>query len=405
MVWFDAFSLEVGDSLSREIDTGLAVSEFGVVILSPHFFQKQWALRELAGLVARETSGTHDVILPIWHNVTRNEVAAFSLPLADRVAVRSSLGIDAVATRIIGAIERARLTRETPTPLVGELTKSFWGSSDAAMADSIDISQGLRRWGGKGIEWHPHVHAVLGQAVLCWFRFAFVPTYNRRMIVSTLEKALESVQAPSYQYLETLGLFDGYLKVWLPRGLMPTEFGDSLREQLVDLQLVESFRVDRILRSWIWQSRDSRALRTPSAGTLESGISATVALAVSRGVDATSTEELIRKHVVSRVARTDDDIPFIVTVGEDAASAGLSREGRHHLEMTIDAAVGINEPTLYQGVGFASALITGTVATGRFDRLVSDVAEPIKATVDGRSRTEISPQMSLYKDEPRIDTT
>ena len=36
-VWYDEFSLRLGDSLSRSIDKGLAESAFGVVVISPHF--------------------------------------------------------------------------------------------------------------------------------------------------------------------------------------------------------------------------------------------------------------------------------------------------------------------------------------------------------------------------------
>ena len=56
-VWFDEFTLTVGDSLRRSIDRGLAGSRFGVVVISPNFLQKEWPQRELDGLVARETGG------------------------------------------------------------------------------------------------------------------------------------------------------------------------------------------------------------------------------------------------------------------------------------------------------------------------------------------------------------
>ena len=46
-VWIDAAELQLGDSLSEKIDDGLAGSRFGVVILSPSFFGKQWPKREL----------------------------------------------------------------------------------------------------------------------------------------------------------------------------------------------------------------------------------------------------------------------------------------------------------------------------------------------------------------------
>ena len=65
-VWYDEDTLEIGDSLSESIDTGLASSRFGVVVLSRNFFSKPWARRELAGLVAKEVA-TETMILPIWH--------------------------------------------------------------------------------------------------------------------------------------------------------------------------------------------------------------------------------------------------------------------------------------------------------------------------------------------------
>jgi TIR domain len=49
-VWYEAFSLKLGDSLRQSIDRGLAQSRYGVVILSPNFFEKQWPQRELNGL-------------------------------------------------------------------------------------------------------------------------------------------------------------------------------------------------------------------------------------------------------------------------------------------------------------------------------------------------------------------
>ena len=57
-VWFDEFELKVGDSLRESIDRGLERSRFGIVVISPHFFKKQWPQNELNGLTTRETGGT-----------------------------------------------------------------------------------------------------------------------------------------------------------------------------------------------------------------------------------------------------------------------------------------------------------------------------------------------------------
>lgn len=101
-VWLDTLEMTVGDSLSRSIDAGLARSRFGIVILSPSFFAKEWPQRELDGLVAREVGG-EKVILPVWHTIDREGVLAISPTLANRVAAKSMDGIEAVA----GALERA----------------------------------------------------------------------------------------------------------------------------------------------------------------------------------------------------------------------------------------------------------------------------------------------------------
>ena len=85
-VWYDEFELRVGDSLRQSIDKGLINSRFGIVVLSPAFFAKNWPQYELNGLTAREMDG-HKVILPIWHLVNREDVLAYSPALADKVAL------------------------------------------------------------------------------------------------------------------------------------------------------------------------------------------------------------------------------------------------------------------------------------------------------------------------------
>lgn len=99
-VWYDEYSLTVGDSLRRSIDKGLAGCRYGLVILSPHFIQKEWTQKELDGLVARE-DGSEKRILPVWHNLTKRDVVAFSPPLADKLGVSTSKGLDHVVREIM----------------------------------------------------------------------------------------------------------------------------------------------------------------------------------------------------------------------------------------------------------------------------------------------------------------
>jgi len=84
-VWYDEFTLRIGDSLRRKIDEGLANSRVGLVVLSPTFLNKGWTNHELDGIVTRSVTG-EQVLLPIWHKLTKQEVIAYSPSLADKLA-------------------------------------------------------------------------------------------------------------------------------------------------------------------------------------------------------------------------------------------------------------------------------------------------------------------------------
>ncbi|HSH58541.1 MAG TPA: toll/interleukin-1 receptor domain-containing protein [Acidimicrobiales bacterium] len=114
-VWIDEWELTVGDSLVEAIDQGLAASRFGVVVISPSFFRKRWPQRELNGLATRELAAGGKVILPVWHEVTRDEVLAYSPPLANVVAASTvESPIEAVAQSLVRAVRKA--TSGSPDP-------------------------------------------------------------------------------------------------------------------------------------------------------------------------------------------------------------------------------------------------------------------------------------------------
>jgi len=84
-VWYDEFSLRIGDSLRQKIDKGLATSRVGLVVLSRSFIAKGWTNYELDGIVSRTVSG-EQILLPIWHDITKQEVINYSPSLSDKVA-------------------------------------------------------------------------------------------------------------------------------------------------------------------------------------------------------------------------------------------------------------------------------------------------------------------------------
>jgi hypothetical protein len=103
-VWYDASVLTVGDSLRRSIDRGLAESRYGIVVLSPNFFSKNWPQYELDALVARENANGEKIILPIWHKVSHDEVLGFSPTLADRIGIVSSLPLPDICEKLASVL-------------------------------------------------------------------------------------------------------------------------------------------------------------------------------------------------------------------------------------------------------------------------------------------------------------
>jgi cold shock CspA family protein len=104
-VWYDEMTLKIGDSLRQEIDKGLANSKVGLVVLSPSFIKKGWTKYELNGIVTRSVSG-EQILLPIWHKITKQQVVDFSPSIADKVARSTATHtIEEIAKEIAELIE------------------------------------------------------------------------------------------------------------------------------------------------------------------------------------------------------------------------------------------------------------------------------------------------------------
>ncbi|MCC8067440.1 MAG: TIR domain-containing protein [Clostridiales bacterium] len=103
-VWLDKYAMTVGDSLRQSIDDGLAHSRYGVVILSEIYFKKFWTGKELNGLFAKQEDG-EKVILPVWHNISKDTVKQYSPILADMLALKTAdFTIDEIADQFVQLI-------------------------------------------------------------------------------------------------------------------------------------------------------------------------------------------------------------------------------------------------------------------------------------------------------------
>jgi len=103
-VWYDRWVLKIGDRLLEKIDEGLLRSRYGIVVFSPSFLKKEWPRNELEGLMQKEVDGKK-VILPIWHNVRRNDLMSYSPIIVGRLAGITKNGIKTLANELIIAME------------------------------------------------------------------------------------------------------------------------------------------------------------------------------------------------------------------------------------------------------------------------------------------------------------
>lgn len=102
-VWYDEFTLKVGDRLRESIEKGLSTSQYGIVVLSHAFFKKDWPQRELSVLLERD-SRNRKVILPIWLDLNVDDVKKYFPLMADMIACKAEDGMDKVVDDLMAVL-------------------------------------------------------------------------------------------------------------------------------------------------------------------------------------------------------------------------------------------------------------------------------------------------------------
>ncbi|WP_319505648.1 toll/interleukin-1 receptor domain-containing protein [Bacteroides graminisolvens] len=88
-VWYDEYSLKVGQSLRESIENGIKSARKCVIILSPNFISNTgWTKTEFNSIFTRSLIFDERIILPIWYDITIKEIYDYSPVLADTFALR-----------------------------------------------------------------------------------------------------------------------------------------------------------------------------------------------------------------------------------------------------------------------------------------------------------------------------
>jgi len=100
--------LGLGDSLFARLKVSLTQANFAVLVLSRAFFERPWPSFELdeVATIDRGYNNEGGRLLPIWHNITQQDISFRSSALARRIGVSSRFGgTEFVAQEIMSEVK------------------------------------------------------------------------------------------------------------------------------------------------------------------------------------------------------------------------------------------------------------------------------------------------------------
>lgn len=105
-VWYDEFSLKIGDNLRDSIERGLKECKKCILVLSPNFLSNEgWTKTEFDSIFTRQILEEQKLVLPVWFNVSKRDVYNYSPSLLNvKGADWNNLGEEEVCRQIYGAI-------------------------------------------------------------------------------------------------------------------------------------------------------------------------------------------------------------------------------------------------------------------------------------------------------------
>ena len=116
-VFYDEYSIKLGDSLFEKINSGIKESKNCILVLSKYFFEKDWTIAELKAIFSLHVTGKIKLII-IYHNISFEEVSDEYPLLADILGVNSNIGFEKVAEKIFEA------TAHSPAMTYGKINLS-----------------------------------------------------------------------------------------------------------------------------------------------------------------------------------------------------------------------------------------------------------------------------------------
>ena len=106
-VWFDEYSLKVGDKLRESIENGIKECKKCVLVLSPSFLSNNgWTKVEFNSIFTRELIEETDIILPVWHGIDKKKLYEYCPSLVNKVGVKTDIGVEEVIRKLHHSIRQ-----------------------------------------------------------------------------------------------------------------------------------------------------------------------------------------------------------------------------------------------------------------------------------------------------------
>lgn len=263
--------------------------------------------------------------------------------------------------------------------------------------------------------WHHQLHEHWADEDLTFWRLAFFPRYESTAVLDIVHGVFERQGIISYAIYETLGLFDMFIRAWLP-----SHTAEKVKEELNNellresLQLIESFGVTRILRHHVW--RPDGKDRQPDKGLLGSPMSDETIQRLNEGQfetvalgDEPEQDRLLREGILAPL-KPSEGVKFFTTITSAVFSVthGAREELMRGLIRALESS-GVQEPSLYQGSGFGEYVLMGRAsfsdffAITRLSTAINDLG--IYNTVTARPYTHVCahPHPLFHADRMPID--
>lgn len=247
-----------------------------------------------------------------------------------------------------------------------------------------------------------------GRERLFFWRLSFWPTHDRELVLAALDVVLESHHICSFAVYELFGDNDLLVRAWLPVQTTQEDFEAGLRTGLPKLSQLAVFSVTSNVTHWVWESDGE--FRRPSQARMLARPPDDEIATVNRFDEA--PDELLRRfgedNLIAEATHTRG-IKFVVvvTIAPVGGYVDHSTEMRDRLVGILERAGSVEERSLYEGVGFGRFLVLGRVDFDKFERIRTEVTDPITSelspsTFGGRTYTMLVPAGDFLRFEERL---